>query len=350
MPESAHTQASIRKAMPLFIIQGDITKLTCDAIVNAANNSLRGGSGVDGAIHNAAGPGLLAECAALNGCDTGDAKITKGYDLKAKYVIHTVGPVYDDGNSGEEELLRSCYARSLSLAVKHGCESIAFPMISAGVYGYPYDLALEVAVSSISSFLETYKNDLDVFIVVYSKREFKVDKELYRDVLQYVSDNNRSFGSLPPVEFTGFAGNGAFKACASSAVEACEDQCASPVEDYVRSKLDESFTQMLLRMIDEKGMTDVECYKRANVDRKLFSKIRSNMNYHPRKRTALGFAVSLRLTLEETKDLLMKAGYALSDSNHGDLAVEYFITNKIYDINKINEVLFAMDQEIIGEY
>ncbi len=300
--------------MPLFIVEGDITRLSCDAIVNAANSSLLGGGGVDGAIHRAAGPKLLEECRKLNGCKTGDAKITRGYDLKAKYVIHTVGPVWYGGNNGEEELLRSCYRRSLELAVENECGSVAFPMISAGVNGYPFDKALNVAVDSITSYLDSSEEDIDVSIVIYSRRSFRMDRSLYEGV-------------------TGFV----------------DSRTSAPVEEYIDARIDESFTRMLLRKIDEKGMTDVECYKRANINRKLFSKIRSNEDYHPSKNTALGFAVALKLNLEETRALLMKAGYALSDSSKGDLVAEYFITNGIYDINKINEVLFAMDLELIGE-
>ena len=324
--------------MPLLIIQDDITRLEVDAIVNAANSSLLGGGGVDGAIHRAAGPKLLEECRTLNGCDTGDAKITSGYDLKAKYVIHTVGPVWHGGSMGEKDLLTSCYVRSLSIAKERGLSSIAFPMISAGVYGSPFDQALEVAVDSIANFLESCEDDMTVYLVIFSRRDYRVDGSLMTGVLDYMKSR------LPDNRERVMLAKG-FKA-----MNMCLESDSAPVEDYVDSRIDESFTQMLLRKIDEKGMTDVECYKKANADRKLFSKIRSNVNYHPRKRTALGFAVALKLSLEETEALLMKAGYALSDSNKGDLVVEYFITNGIWDINKINEVLFAMDQEIIGEY
>ena len=329
--------------MPLFIISDDITRLKCDAIVNAANNSLLGGGGVDGAIHRAAGPKLLEECRTLNGCDTGDAKITSGYDLPSRYVIHTVGPVWHGGSHGEKQLLTSCYRRSLEIAASHECATVAFPMISAGVYGYPFDQALDVAVDTISGFLNASDIDMTVYLVIFSRRDYRIDASLLSGVTKYIEAKN------PPVS-RNFMLAGAARTASKETVFECCDMSASPVDDYIDSRIDESFTQMLLRKIDEKGITDVECYKKANVDRKLFSKIRSNKDYHPRKRTALGFAVSLKLDLEETKALLMKAGYALSDSNKGDLVVEYFITKGIYDINKINEVLFAMDQEIIGDY
>lgn len=340
--------------MPLFIIQGDITRSDCDAIVNAANNSLLGGGGVDGAIHRAAGPRLLDECRTLHGCDTGEAKITKGYNLDAKYVIHTVGPIWRGGSHGEEELLRSCYRNSLKLAVEYDCKSVAFPMISAGVYGYPFEDALDVALTTISAFLKDYEDDLNVYLTIFSKRDYQISRDLFDDVNKYVKD--RMVFKEDRLFCRGMKSSAL--ACAGAAKEeACEladlDYGASTdssVEDYVKSHIDESFSQMLLRLIDEKGMTDVECYKKANVDRKLFSKIRSNVSYHPKKTTVLGFAIALKLTLEQTDELLMKAGYALSDSNCGDLVVEYFLNNEIYDINKINEILFAMDQELIGEY
>ena len=333
--------------MPLEIVRNDITKMNVAAIVNAANESLLGGGGVDGAIHRAAGAGLLDECRTLGGCKTGKAKITGGYNLPAKYVIHTVGPVYKDGNHGEKALLESCYRESLALAKEHGCESVAFPLISSGIYGYPKDRALKVAVDVIGGFL--LENDMTVYIVIFDKAAYRISEKLFADIAEYIDDNYAD-------EHTDYRRESIrMKApfCASAgAVKAdfCE-YMEMPVEaelDARIKQIDESFSQMLLRKIDEKGMTDAQCYKKANIDRKLFSKIRSDIHYKPSKPTAIAFAISLELSLEETEDMLRKAGFALSHSNKFDIIIEYFISRGNYNIFEINEALFAFDQSLLG--
>ena len=168
--------------MPLKIIEADITELKCDAIVNAANSSLLGGGGVDGAIHRAAGPELLEECIMLNGCDTGDAKVTKGYHLPAKYVIHTVGPIYEDGKHGEEELLVSCYKKSLTLATENDCKSVAFPIVSGGIYGYPPAEALKVAVETIKEYIA--EKDIEAYVVVFDRRYVELAREMYPELIK----------------------------------------------------------------------------------------------------------------------------------------------------------------------
>ena len=336
--------------MPLQIIRQDITKMEVDAIVNAANSSLLGGGGVDGCIHRAAGSELLKECEKLGGCNAGDAKITKAYKLPCKYVIHAVGPRYKDGKHDEEKLLRSCYSTSLKLAKDNKCETVAFPLISSGIYGYPKAEALKVAIDEISEFL--LENDMTVYIVIFDKNAYKISEKLFADIEEYIDDNYVDEHALLYPEMRRMnMPNAEIERCASNSMSA--DACLKEVsykaslEDIIE-QIDESFAEMLLRKIDEKGMKDSECYKKANIDRKLFSKIRSDMNYKPSKPTAIAFAIALELSLEETKDMLMKAGFALSHSNKFDLIIEYFISNGNYNIFEINEALFAFDQNLLG--
>lgn len=336
--------AEKRVTMPFEIIRNDITKMRVDAIVNAANTSLQMGGGVCGAVFKAAGAEKLENaCNELGVIKTGQAVITDGFDLPAKYIIHTAGPVYRDGKHGEEELLRSCYLNSLMLAQENGCESIAFPLISSGIYGYPRDEALAIATSSITRFI--LKNDVTVYLVVFDKAAVAVSEKLLGEISTYIdehyvdehTDQNRHRQLLdvekgqigedtrPLVLYSGSAGL-----------------------DEVIGHLDEPFSQTLLRLIDAKGKTDVEIYKRANIDRKLFSKIRSNKAYMPSKRTAVALAIALELDLDEMEDLLERAGFALSHSQKFDVIIEYFIMNGNYDIFEINKVLFHHDLPLLG--
>ncbi len=341
--------------MPLQIVRNDITTMPVDAIVNAANTSLLGGGGVDGAIHRAAGPGLLEECRALGGCPTGEAKITGGYQLPAKYVIHTVGPIWRGGGYGEEALLRACYRNSLVLAVAHGCETVAFPLISAGAYGYPKAEAVQVAVSEIGKFLMDH--DLTAYLVVFDKGSFQVSKKLIDDIREYIDEHYAG---------THYQENGAlFRKRAKAEGWARPDLASpapmAPAPGYLAAPMpsaaapkpmeivvDESFSQMLLRKIDERGMTDAQCYKKANIDRKLFHKNKNDPHYKPSKPTAVAFAVALELNLRDTRELLEKAGFALSHSFKFDLIIEYFIKQGNYDIFQINEALFEFDQVLLG--
>ena len=334
--------------MPLQIVRNDITTMKVDAIVNAANESLLGGGGVDGAIHRAAGPDLLAECRTLHGCQTGQAKITKGYRLPARYVIHTVGPVWRGGQQGERELLISAYRSSLELALAHRCETVAFPLISSGVYGYPKDQALKVAVDTIGDFLLAH--DMTVYLVIFDRAAYAIGEKLFADIAAWIDDRyvdahtdsretqyRRAMSAQP-----GFG----MPAPSCAVAEAGEDTFEQLIARL--NQLDESFSQMLLRKIDERGITDAQCYKKANIDRKLFSKIRSDVHYKPSKPTALAFAVALELPLEEARELLGKAGYAFSHASKFDVIVEYFIAHRNYDIFEINEALFAFDQSLLG--
>ena len=348
--------------MPFQIILGDITSLKVDAIVNAANNSLLGGGGVDGAIHKAAGPQLLEECRTLNGCATGEAKITKGYKLPAQYVIHTVGPIWEGGHKKEEELLRSAYRRSLELAKEHDLETVAFSLISSGAYGYPKDQALEVAVSEITSFLEDH--EMTVFLVIFDRASFQISKTMVNQIKEYVEKNYLSAEEVPS-DSIDYADNRPsaikerhrFRNIEAERRRVLEDQLSQPkefiieesqsLEEFLNGQED-TFSIRLLELIDEKGKTDVEVYKRANIDRKLFSKIRSNPNYQPSKATVLALAISLKLSLRETRGLLRRAGYALSPASRSDLIIEFFLSNEVYDIHKINEALFYFKENILG--
>ena len=326
--------------MPFTIIRNDITKLSVDAIVNAANTELRMGGGVCGAIFNAAGAGKLqAACDRLAPIKTGEAVITPGFDLPAKHIVHTAGPVYHDGKHGEESLLRSCYTNSLELAVKQNCESIAFPLISSGIYGYPKADALRVATAAIRDFIN--EHDIDVSLVVFDKAAVEVSEELLGAVESYIDEHY-----VEEKEFR-YARRQLLDVESQALSEAASAPIDASLDDLV-GNLDESFSATLLRLIDTTGRKDSEVYNRANIDRRLFSKIRSNTHYTPSKPTVLAFAVALELTLEQTEDLLERAGFALSHSRKFDVIVEYFIASRHYDIFKINEVLFNYDQPLLG--
>lgn len=331
--------------MPLYLVRNDITTMKVDAIVNAAKESLLGGGGVDGAIHRAAGPELLEECRTLDGCKTGQAKITKGYRLPARYVIHTVGPVWRGGGCGERELLSSAYRSSLELASVYNCQTVAFPLISSGVYGYPKDQALQVAVDAIGSFLLAH--DMTVYLVIFDRASYTIGGQLFADIAAYIDDRYAE-------EHTESLQEQDRRAMAAASVSVRKEKrelpfcAASESLEEALNRLDESFSQMLLRKIDERGVTDAQCYKKANIDRKLFSKIRSDVHYKPSKPTAMAFAVALELPLEEAREMLEKAGFAFSHASKFDIIVEYFIAHGNYNIFEINEALFAFDQSLLG--
>ena len=331
--------------MPLTIIREDITRMAVDAIVNAANKELQMGGGVRGAIFKAAGAeALQAACNKVSPIQMGKAAITPGFSLPAKYVIHAAGPVYRRWDKEKSRaLLCSAYQESLRLAEEHGCKSIAFPLISSGIYGYPKDEALEVARTAIEEFLKDH--EMEVFLTVFDKSSFQISKALLGDVEHYIDQHfvetrQAKQRVLLQVE----------KEALGQALPMMAVAGAAPsqgLDDLVKN-LDEPFSDTLLKLIDQKGKTDVEVYKRANIDRKLFSKIRTGKGYTPKKPTILALAIALELTLEETDDLLERAGYALSHASKFDVIVEYFIVNKKYNIFEMNEVLFQYDQPLLG--
>ena len=335
--------------MPLIIVRNDITKMPVDAIVNAAKESLLGGGGVDGCTHRAAGPELLAECRTLGGCKTGDAKITRAYRLPCRYVIHTVGPVWNGGSHGERERLVSCYRTSLALAKEYHCETVAFPLISSGIFGYPKDQALRVAVDTIGEFL--LHNDMTVYLVIFGRKAYQISGKLFADIAEYIDDHYVDAHTDSRRERMR-----RMSVLESRAEAVCESAMPAPMMapkaagglDDLLAHLDAGFSETLLKLIDRSGKKDAEVYKKANVDRKLFSKIRNNPDYRPSKSTAIALAIALELDLDETRDLIARAGYALSASSKFDVIIEYFIGQKKYDIFEINEALFAFDQGLLG--
>lgn len=339
--------------MPLKIVRNDITKMKLDAIVSATDPAFSGSGGADGSIQRAAGHGSLLK--RLGALRPGEAKLTRAGRLPCKYLIYTVGPVWQGGDRGEAEVLASCYHKCLELAEKKDCKSLAFPLISSGSFGCPKELALHTAVSAISAFL--LEREMEVYLVVYDRQAYRLSSKLFADIKAYIDDNyvqeqSQLWGkrglpvsrALPAaeggVEFPELSGEPEDLASLMAA--------RGPSLEELLGHLDESFSQMLLRKIDEAGMSDAQCYKKANIDRKLFSKIRSDINYRPSKPTAIALAVALELPLAEMKELLEKAGFALSHSSKFDIVVEYFVSRGNYNIFEINEALFAFDQRLLG--
>lgn len=329
--------------MPFEIVRNDIVNMKVDAMVNTANPRPIIGAGTDKAVHDKAGARLLLARKEIGNIAVGEAAITPAFDLDANYVIHTAGPIWKDGRSGEEDLLASCFRNSLGIAKKKACESIAFPLISTGSYGFPKPLALQIAVREISSFL--MENEMQVYLVVFEKQSFELSEKLFKSVSSYIDANyvsdkmNLEYGTSKVRRR-----NYEDMLLHESSYEITSKM---PNLDGMLNNLDRGFSETLLDLIDRTGKKDSEIYKKANVDRKLFSKIRNNVNYKPSKATALAFAIALELSMDETDDLLARAGIALSQSNKFDVIVRYFIENKKYDIFELNSVLFEFDQPLI---
>ncbi len=346
--------------MPLQIIRQDITKMKVDAIVNTTNQEMVGYSGVDLAVHTAAGPMLDAECQKIRPLGLGTAKITKGYNLDARYVIHTSGPVWHGGLVGESVILKSCYVESLKLAVENGCESVAFPLISSGAYGYPKDKVLKFAIQIITEFL--FEHELNVYLCVYDRESYEFSRVVFNEISEIINDDyvekqesvysvciDNFEKALLPENIRRRDKLKATESKPSASMSAPSRSIGNlSLEEYMKS-MDKSFAYKLFDYIDSKGMTDVECYKRANVDKKTFSKIKCNADtYKPSKQTAVAFAIALELTLDETQDLLASAGLTLSRSFTFDKIIRYFIQKGVYDIFEINEALFEFDQVLLG--
>lgn len=329
--------------MPFEIVRNDIVNMKVDAIVNTANPRPIIGAGTDKAVHDKAGARLLLARKEIGNIAVGEAAITPAFDLNARYVIHTAGPIWRDGKSSEEALLASCFKNSLRLAKEKECESIAFPLISTGSYGFPKPLALQIAVREISSFL--MENEMQVYLVVFEKQSFELSEKLFKSVSSYIDANyvsdkmNLEYGTSKLRRFD----------YEEMLLRESSYEITSKMSnlDGMLNDLDKGFSETLLYLIDRTGKKDSEIYKKANVDRKLFSKIRNNADYRPSKATAIAFAIALELSMDETDDLLARAGIALSQSNKFDVIVRYFIENKKYDIFELNSVLFEFDQPLI---
>ena len=356
--------------MPFEIVRNDIVNMQVDAIVNTANPKPIVGYGVDAGVHKKAGPALLEARKRIGRIGVGEAAITPGFQLDARYVIHAVGPIWQDGTHDEEKLLRKCYDTALQLALDNGCESIAFPLLSAGNHGFPKPLALQIAINAFSSFL--MEHEMQIYLVVFSLNAFELSAKLFHSVESYIDENYildktlDEYGienkrDIRKAELEQIQSEIRLQrrlrmkaeledlsVCSCEVLRAPVDSVASSDLDELLLETDAGFSETLLKLIDKTGKKDSEIYKKANVDRKLFSKIRNNPAYKPSKITAVAFALALELDLEETQNFIGRAGYTLSHSSKFDIIIEYFILNKNYNVFEIDAVLFRYDQPLIG--
>ena len=356
--------------MPFEIVRNDIVNMQVDAIVNTANPEPIIGYGVDAGIHKKAGPALLEARKKIGRIGVGEVAITPGFQLDARYVIHAVGPVWQDGNYNEETYLRQCYDRALRIAWENRCESIAFPLLATGNYGFPKPLALQTAIRAFSSFLMAH--EMQIYLVVFSRSAFELSEKLFRSVESYIDENYirektldeygiESGADVREAELEQIRRRRNLQShlrldkvledcmpCYSAAMGAITPEPITKNLDDLLAKTDAGFSETLLKLIDKTGKKDSDIYKKANVDRKLFSKIRNNPAYKPSKMTAIAFALALELDLEETQNFIGRAGYTLSHSSKFDIIIEYFIRQKNYDVFEIDTVLFRYDQPLIG--
>jgi O-acetyl-ADP-ribose deacetylase (regulator of RNase III) len=330
--------------VPFEIVRNDITKMRTDAIVNATNSRLdMDGGGVSAQIYKAACENLMRKATEVIGhCEPGSSVITKGYNLPAKYVIHSVGPIWQGGNKNEEELLSSTYRSALEIAKRNNLETIAFPLLSSGTFGFPKDKALKIATDTITDFL--LENEMTVYLVVFDRKAFSLSEKLFKSIKEYITDSYIIDANIYRPKDREMRYRMEISREASIEGPVYSD---SSFDDIIQNK-ELSFSQYLLTLIDKRGKTDPEVYKKANIDRKHFSKIRNNPDYKPSKNTALALCIALELNLDQTADLLKRAGLALSPSDNFDLIVEYFIKNNNYDIFQINEALFSFNQSTLG--
>ena len=344
--------------MAFQIVRNDITNMCVDAIVNSANPRPVVGLGTDSSIHKKAGPELLAARQKIGPIPVGQAAITPAFRLPARYVIHTVGPVWDGGSYGEEKLLRSCYDESLKLALEHDCKSIAFPLIATNNYGFPKDKALQIAVAAFSEFL--MEHEMLIYLVVFDRTAYRLSEKLVSSIASYIDDHYvevweaSTYGGEKEYRQQNIRRRRDLELYRESSV--CEDAApcapmampkAASLPDFLK-QADAGFTETLLKLIDKTGKKDSQIYKKANLSKQHFSKIRNNPNYKPTKQTAIALALALELDLEATKDLIGRAGYALSNSSKFDLIIRYFIEQGNYNVVEINIALYEFDQSLLG--
>lgn len=381
--------------MPFSIVRNDIARVHADVLVNAANTRLAEGGGVCGALFAAAGrEQMRAACDAIGGCPTGSAVVTPAFNLPARWCVHAVGPIWRGGRHGEEAALRSCYQSMFARVAELGARSVAYPLISAGIYGYPAGAALAVARDETRAFLAE-RDDIEVTLVVFDRSTVRLGSALEQEIREYIDDEyvaqsphvrrrgaelereaRWAAGAAAPaaakpeaedaestarkVDFfaSSFAGDDAeesvpdgvvFRACSAAAPAPAAGAASTELDDLLEH-LDAGFSETLFALIDQRGLADAEVYHRANLSRQLFSKIRSNPAYRPTKPTAVALAMALELDVPATQDLLSRAGLTLSRTSKFDVIVRFFLERGIYDIYQLNEALFAYDQPLVGSF
>ena len=328
--------------MPFEIVRNDITNMRVDAIVNTANPRPIVGPGVDAAIHEKAGPELLAARQKIGPIPRGHGAVTPAFRLQAKFVIHTVGPVWEGGGQGEERLLRDCYDSALKLALQQGCASIAFPLISTGNCGFPKDKALQIAISAFSAFL--LEHEMQIYLVVFDQSSYRLSEKLFQGVASYI-DEHYVDAACSPVPIRNDRRRRDRELCQKSMALPCSSQ--QSLESFLQKK-DAGFVETLLELIQKRGLKNSTVYKRANISKQHFSKLVNDPRAAITKPVAVALALALELDLAETRDLIGRAGYTLTNGSYFDLIIRYHIENRKFNVVEINVALYEFDQPLLG--
>ena len=344
--------------MPFEIVRNDITNMRVDAIVNAASRLPRVNAGVDSAIHKKAGPSLLEARKKIGYIQPGTAAITPAFMLDAEYVIHAATPTWMDGQHGEVKLLRQAYDMCLDLAAKNDCDSIAFPLLASGNHGFPKSKALQVAVGAFSEFL--MEHEMQIYLVVFSKDSVKLSEKLVHNVACYIDENyieeyeQKTYGGVAEnrrrdrYQMRRMMEMQSDCMMAPIVLEPCaKASVGKSLGNFIREK-DAGFTETLLELIKKKGMKNAAVYKKANISKQHFSKLINDPDANPSKQTAIALALALELDVDATKDLIGRAGYALTNSSTFDLIIRYFIEHQQFNVIEINIALYEFDQSLLG--